>query len=87
MHKKDNTTLEKLFSHPMPMNLEWNEVKHMLETMGAEVDTTNHSHIKIKIGDESRSFKSFHKMLGDKNEIKELQHLLESAGLAPDSVK
>lgn len=83
MHKKDNTTLEKLFSHPMPMNLEWNEVKHMLEQLGAEVDTTNHSHVKVKIGDESRSFKSFHKMLGDKHEIKELQGLLENAGFAP----
>tara|TARA_B100001989_G_C24165502_1_gene281668 strand:+ start:191 stop:448 length:258 start_codon:yes stop_codon:yes gene_type:complete len=85
MHKKDNVTLQKLFSHPIPMNLEWNEVKHMLETLGAEVDTTNQSHIKIKIGEDSRSFKSFHKMLGDKHEIKELQHLLESHGLAPDA--
>lgn len=83
----DKATLEKLFSHPISMNIEWNEVKHMLETMGAEIDMTNQSHIKIKLGDESRSFKSFHKMLGDKHELKELQHMIEKAGLAPDSVK
>lgn len=85
MHKKDQTTLEKLFSHPMPMNLEWNEVKHMLKQMGADIDMTNHSHIKIRLGDEVRSFKTFHKMLGDKHEIKELQHMLESAGMAPSA--
>ncbi len=87
MHKRDQTTLEKLFSHPIPMNLEWNEVKHMLESLGAEIDTTHHNHIKIKLGHESKSFKSFHKMLGDIHEIKELQHLLESHGLAPNPVE
>ena len=85
MHKKDNATLEKLFSHPISMNIEWNEVKHMLETMGAEIDMTQQSHVKIKLGDESRSFRTFHKMLGDKHEIKELQHMLEKAGFAPEN--
>lgn len=83
MHKKDNATLEKLFSHPISMNIEWNEVKHMLETMGAEIEMTQHSHIKIKLGDEVKTFKTFHKMLGDKHEIKGLQHMIENAGLAP----
>ena len=84
MHKKDNATLEKLFSHPISMNIEWNEVKHMLETMGAEIEMTHHSHIKIKLGNDVKTFKTFHKMLGDKHEIKELQHMLENAGLAPN---
>ena len=57
MHKKDTKTLEKLFSHPISMNLEWNEVKHMLETMGVEVETTHHNHTKIHYGEESMSFK------------------------------
>ena len=83
MHKKDNATLEKLFSHPISMNIEWNEVRHMLETMGAEIEMTQHSHIKIKLGDEVKTFKTFHEMLGDKHEIKELQHMIENAGLAP----
>lgn len=85
MHKKDMKTLEKLFSHPISMNIEWNEVKHMLETLGAEIDMTNHSHIKIKLGDQVKTFKTFHKMLGDKHEIIELQHMLKEAGLAPES--
>jgi hypothetical protein len=86
MHKKDNTTLEKLFSHPLSMNLEWSEVKHLLESLGAEVETTHHSHIKISLGDDVKTFKTFHKMLGDKHEIIELQHMLKRAGLAPESV-
>ncbi|NQY80925.1 MAG: hypothetical protein HRT47_11490 [Candidatus Caenarcaniphilales bacterium] len=87
MHKKDTKTLEKLFSHPISMNLEWNEVKHMLETMGVEVETTHHNHTKIHYGEESMSFKSFHKNLGDKNEIIELQHFLKKVGLAPEEAK
>lgn len=85
MHRKDNRTLEKLFSHPMAMNLEWNEVKHMLQTMGAEIETTHHSHTKVTLAGETRTFKTFHKMLEDKHEVKELQHLIEAAGLAPDA--
>ncbi|MDD9897843.1 MAG: hypothetical protein OXU45_02470 [Candidatus Melainabacteria bacterium] len=85
MSKKDDRTLERLFSHPMPMNLEWNEVKHMLEKLGASVETTHHSHTKITIGNETKTFKTFHKMLEDKHEVKELQHLLEAAGLAPSA--
>ena len=84
MSKKDNRTLEKLFSHPLSMNLEWNEVRHMLESLGAEIETTPHNHVKIKLKDQAKTFRTFnHKMLGDKNEILELQHLLKDAGLAP----
>jgi len=83
MQKKDTRTLEKLFSHPISMNIEWNEVKHMLETLGAEIETTNHSHVKIKLGDQVKTFKTFHKMLEDKNEIIELQHMLKDQGFIP----
>lgn len=83
MSKKDDRTLDKLFAHPINMNLEWNEVRHMLEGLGAEIETTSHSHIKIKLGDHQKTFKTFHKMLGDKHEIMELQHLIKDAGLAP----
>jgi hypothetical protein len=82
MHKKDNTTLEKLFSHPLNMNLEWNEIKHLLESLGATVETTNHGHIKVTLGSDVKTFKTFHKMLGDKHEIIELQHMLRKAGFA-----
>ena len=85
MHKKDNRTLEKLFSHPLNMNLEWAEVKHMLEQLGAEIDMTHQSHIKIKLGEDVKTFKTFHKMLGDKHEIIELQHMLTNAGFAPEN--
>ena len=85
MHKKDTKIINKLFSHPISMNIEWNEVKHLLETLGAEIDNTHHSHVKIKLGNEVKTFKTFHKMLGDKHEIKELQHMLEKAGYAPDN--
>jgi hypothetical protein len=83
MHNQDTRTLEKLFSHPLNMNLEWNEVKHMLEKMGASVDTTSQGHVKITLGSDVKTFKTFQKMLGDKHEIIELQHMLKNAGLAP----
>lgn len=83
MHNQDTKTLEKLFSHPMSMNLEWNEVKHMLESMGANVETTSLGHVKVTLGPDVKTFKTFQKMLGDKHEIVELQHMLKNAGLAP----
>jgi len=48
--------------------------------------TNHHSHIKVTLADDEKTFKSFHKMLGDKHEIIELQHMLKRAGLAPESV-
>ncbi len=83
MHNKDTKTLEKLFAHPMNMNLEWRDVKHMLESVGASVDITSHSHVKVTLGAEVKTFKTFHKMLVDRHEIIELQHMLKNAGLAP----
>lgn len=83
MHNKDIKTLEKLFSHPLSMNIEWDEIKHLLENLGAEIDMTQHNHIKVKLGDQEKTFTSFHKMLGDKYEIKELQHMLKATGYAP----
>lgn len=84
MHNKDTHTLEKLFSHPINMNLEWSEVKHMLESLGANVEITGNNHTKITLGSQVKSFKSFNKMLGEKHEIIELQHMLRDAGLAPE---
>ncbi len=84
MHKKDNTVLEKLFSHPMTMNLEWSEVKHMLESLGAEVETTHHSHVKIRLNGEVQTFTTLgHKTISDKDELNALKHFLEKAGCAP----
>ncbi len=83
MHNQDTKTLEKLFSHPLNMNLEWNEVKHMLESRGANVETTSLGHVKVTLGTDVKTFKTFQKMLGDKHEILELQHMLKNAGLAP----
>ncbi len=82
MHRKHAKTLEQIFSHPLSMNIEWSEVKNLLEDCGADIETTAHNHIKVTLNNHTKTFKTFHKTLGDKHEIIELQHLLKDSGIS-----
>ena len=82
MNKRDTETLKKIFAHPINMNLEWSEVEHLFKSLGANIENTHHSHIKITLKEYSYSFiKPHHKEISNKQEIIEIRHFLEKAGV------
>ena len=81
MNKKDKEIFDRIFAHPIVMNIEWNEVEHLFKSLGAEIENTHHSHIKVTLGSHSHSFiKPHHKEISNKQEIIDIRHFLESAG-------
>lgn len=84
MSNKHHKVLEQIFSHPISMNIDWKDIEHLLESLGGELDTTHHSHVKVHLAGKSFSFnKPRHSKLEDKNELLALQHFLKDAGFAP----
>lgn len=81
MNKKDKDILDKIFAHPIKLNLEWNEVEHLFKSLGATVENTHHNHIKVTLGSHSHSFiKPHHREISNKQEIIDIRHFLEAAG-------
>jgi len=81
-------TYEKLFQHPLTHNLEWRELRAMLDKMGQVIDESN-SHIAFHRNGQSLVLHRPHgKDLTDVHELMEIRHFLErsdSAPPAPDS--
>lgn len=76
--------MQEIFGHPISGNIEWRKVVSLFESLGAEVTETSHSRIKVSLNGHERGFaRPQHKDVASKDEIMEIRHLLEAAGVAP----
>lgn len=58
----------------------------MLEGLGAELEETHHGRVKVHLNGEEETFARPHqKQMSDKNEVMELRHFLERAGVTPSA--
>ncbi len=74
--------LEKIFSHPLPTNLDWRGVESLLEHLGFTVEHTKKNHIKIKDKEGKELVLIVHNHeLNSKEEIIKLKHFLEEHGI------
>ncbi len=80
-----HTTLDRIFAHPMDMNIHWREIVHMFEALGGTADETHHGRLKVKLGEHERSFRIPHHShsLDSRDELVEIRHFLEAAGHKP----
>ncbi len=78
-------TLQKVFAHPMDMNIHWRDIVRMFEQLGGHVEETGHGRLKVKLGDHERTFGIPHHghSLDSRDELVEIRHFLEAAGHAP----
>ena len=78
--------LEKIFSHPIPTNLEWRTVENLLNHLGFEVEHTKKGHVKVKNqkGEEIVLIVHNHE-INNKEEIVKLRHFLEANGISADT--
>jgi hypothetical protein len=68
--------------HPAGGNIEWRQVKSLLEAVGAV--TEEHSgKLRVTLGDETEVFEPPHGKDIDKQMIVDLRRMLSGAGLAP----
>jgi hypothetical protein len=75
-------TLERIFSHPSSANIEWRQVRALLESVGTATEEHN-GKLKVTLGDETEVLQPPHGKDIDQQMIVDLRRMLRRAGLAP----
>ncbi len=82
MTSRHDRTLEQLLQHPMVMNIKWRDVVHMFEAMGATTEVVHGGRQKVSLNGQEHSFHIPHgKTLNSRDELMEIRHFLERAGM------
>ncbi|MGA7834934.1 MAG: hypothetical protein WCA31_06955 [Acidimicrobiales bacterium] len=76
-------TLERIFQHPVTHNLEWNDVRSLLNAI-AVVEEKKDGKITVTLNDASQTFERPKHKDVDAQEVIDLRHLLESGGFRPE---
>lgn len=77
-------TLNHIFAHPVSMNIKWNEVTHLIASLGGTVESAHGGREKIRLNGQERTFHVPHsKAIDSKDEVVQLRKFLELAGVAP----
>ena len=76
-------TLERIFSHPSSGNIEWRQVKGLLESLGSATEEHN-GKLEVTLGGETEVLDPPHGKDIDQQMIVDLRRMLRRAGLAPD---
>jgi hypothetical protein len=84
-HHHDQKTLSAIFAHPMSMNLKWKDVEHLLEAAGAEIQPAHSGReVKVVLNGVDRTLHVPHgATIESKDQMTDLRHFLEEAGLTP----
>ena len=82
MNHKHRKVLHALFSHPVSANINFREVVHVLEDLGAEIEHKSGNRIGVKLAGHSAAFVHSHHDLS-KDEVANVRHFLSSCGIDP----
>ena len=86
MSHKPDRVLKQLFSHPLPMNIRWGDVVHLLESLGAELEAVHGGREKVRLNGKEHTFHIPHSRVVDfKDEVTQIRRFLESSGVTPGS--
>ena len=85
MNHRHRMTLQKIFSHPIDTNIDWKRIRSLLVHLGAEMSEGRRGRVKVSLNGVEEVFSLPHHghTVQDKNEIIQLRHFLERAGITP----
>jgi hypothetical protein len=75
-------TLDKIFSHPLSGNLEWRQVRSLLEAVGTTTQEPN-GKVKVELGGQTEIFQPPDGKDVDRQLIVDLRRMFTNAGLQP----
>ncbi len=84
MNHRHRKVLAALFAHPISANIDFKEVVHMLEEMGAEVDHKTGNRIGVTLKGHTAAFTNAHHAL-PKEEVTQIRKFLIDCGVDPDA--
>jgi hypothetical protein len=80
-HKHENT-LAHIFQHPIAMNVKWNEVVRLFESLGGSVEPAHGGRQTVHLNGKQMTFHVPHgKTIDSKDEMMQVRHFLESCGV------
>ena len=82
MNHKHKMTLHALFAHPVSGNIEFREVRSVLEALGAEISHGGHGHLAVKLNGHEHNFQDAARSLS-KDAVAAIRKFLEAAGVDP----
>lgn len=87
MSRKHIEMIEKLYKHPVPVNLDWKRLSASLTHFGAEIEVSHRNRALIRLAGQECSISLPHKghELTTKDEIVRLRRFLEQVGLKPET--
>lgn len=86
LNNHHSDTLAKIFTHPVNHNIHWNDVISLVDAVGSS-EAQHDGRYKITIGSDTRTFdRPKHKDI-DTQQVIDLRHMLEHAGIEPGDKK
>ena len=82
MNHHHRKTLQAIFAHPISNNLDFKEVLHALEGLGAEVENKSGNRIGVRLNGHSAAFTHVHHDL-PKEEVVQIKKFLVTCGIDP----
>ncbi len=83
LNGKHETTLRTIFQHPVSHNLDWRHLVRLLSALGTVEERPN-GRLTARINDqEAVLHRPRHKDLNSVEEVMQVRHFLERAGVAP----
>jgi hypothetical protein len=82
LDSEHRNTVEKIFREPSSGNIEWRQVKSLLEAVGTATEERN-GKLKVTLGDETEVLQPPREKDIDQQTIVDLRRMLRGAGLAP----
>ena len=82
MNHRHRKTLHALFAHPLSSNVDFKEVIHVLEELGAEIDNKSGNRVGVKLNGHSAAFTHANHSL-PKEEVVQIRTFLVQCGVGP----
>ena len=82
MNHRHRKVLQALFAHPISANIDFREVIHVLEELGAEIEMKSGNRVGVTLNGHVAAFSHAHHSLS-KEEVIQIRKFLEARGIDP----
>jgi hypothetical protein len=83
MNHRHRKVLHAIFAHPISANIDFTEIIHVLEGLGAVVENKSGNRVGVKLNGHSVAFTHANKST-PKEEVVQIRHFLETCGIKPE---
>jgi hypothetical protein len=84
MNARQRRTLERIFTDPIPANINWKDIENLLDGLGAELSEGRGSRLRVALNGVRAVFHRPHPQKEtDKGAVKSVRRFLNQAGVLP----